>query len=66
MQKDKIKAAIDAATKMVSAANEYLDECAKSYTLGKYVFTNTAPKQSGALRRASMELTRALAEMRKP
>ena len=66
MRKDKIEATIDAATKMISAANEYLDERAKSYTSDKYVFTNTAPKQSGALRRASMELTRALAEMRKP
>jgi hypothetical protein len=66
MQKDKIEAAIDAATKMISAANEYLDERAKLYTTGEFVFTNTAPKQSGALRRASMELTRALAEMRKP
>lgn len=31
-----------------------------------YKYYPSAPKQSGALRRASLDLTRALAEMRKP
>lgn len=31
-----------------------------------YRFYPNAPKESGALRRASLDLTRALAEMRKP
>ena len=66
MQKDKIEAAIDAATKMISMANEYLDERGKTYSSYGHDFQSSAPKQSGALRRASMELTRALAEMRKP
>ena len=30
------------------------------------VYTSHLPKESGALRRTSMELTRALAQMRKP
>ena len=68
MRKDKIEAAIDAATKMISAANEYLTESSKVYCVidESLSYTLSAPKQSGALRRASMELTRALAEMRKP
>ena len=32
----------------------------------KYGYTPCLPKESGALRRQSMELTRALAKMRKP
>jgi len=66
MQNDKIEAALVAANRMILAANEYIEESSKTYTVGEYTFNISAPKQSGALRRASMELTRALAEMRKP
>ena len=66
MQNDKIEAALVAANKMILAANEYLEESSKTYSSNGYTFNINAPKQSGALRRASMELTRALAEMRKP
>jgi hypothetical protein len=66
MQNDKIEAALVAATRMILAANEYLEESSKTYSSGEDTFNRRAPKQSGALRRASMELTRALAEMRKP
>lgn len=66
MQNDKIEAALVAATRMILAANEYLNESSKTYTSNGHKFNLSAPKQSGALRRASMELTRALAEMRKP
>ncbi len=64
MQNDKIEAALIAATRMILAANEYLEERNERNSGGFTSYTN-APKQSGALRRASMELTRALAEMRK-
>jgi methionyl-tRNA synthetase len=66
MQNDKIEAAINAATQLISVANEYLDETSKPYSLGEYAFRMIVAKQSGALRRASMELTRALTEMMKP
>lgn len=66
MQNDKIEAALVAATRMILMANEYLEESSKTYTSNGHMFNLSAPKQSGALRRASMELTRALAEMRKP
>jgi len=65
MQNDKIEAALVAATNMILTANEYLEVRAERKSGGFTSYTR-APKQSGALRRASMELTRALAEMRKP
>lgn len=63
MTNDNIKAAIKEATRFVKLATELLrfqqsDEKAQWHS--------TYPKQSGATRRASMDLTRALAEMRKP
>lgn len=36
------------------------------YQTNGHTFTYTSPKHRGALRRVSMDLTRALAEMRKP
>ena len=36
------------------------------YEYGGQIFECSCPKESGALRRASMDLTRALAEFRKP
>lgn len=66
MQNDKIYQAMDIATEFLKKANKYLDETSKEYTSNGHTFNVNAPKQSGALRRASMELTRALAEMRKP
>ena len=66
MQDDKINIAIVLATKFLRFTNEYYDAKSKTYVSSGHTFTPNAPKQSGALRRASMELTRALAEMRKP
>ena len=66
MQNNKIEAALVAANRMILAANEYLEKSSKTYTSNGHTFNLNAPKQSGALHRASMELTRALAEMRKP
>lgn len=63
MNTDKIKAAKTAAKRFNEAANEYLLVAEKDqrecFYIGKH------PKQSGALRRASMDLTRALSDMRK-
>jgi len=54
MKIENIKEAQKAAVRFFSLANKFRVARHK----------NTAPKESGALRRASMDLTRALAEMR--
>lgn len=53
-------------------AQRFLERCEAwekaqgTYTTGSgYVFDQSTPKENGALRRASMDLTRALADMRK-
>lgn len=66
MRKDKILAAVQAAQEFVRRAGEYEVERSKTYDCGDFVCHHDAPKEGGALRRQSMELTRALAEMRKP
>lgn len=62
----------EAITEAERLARRFL-ECAKderkarfTYERNGYTFHSTSPKHTGALRRASMDLTRALAEMRKP
>lgn len=57
MKIEKIEEAQKAAARFFKLANEYRRESIARKGYG-------APKQSGALRRASMDLTRALAEMR--
>lgn len=59
MNKDKIAAVVIEAEKLLSRFND-LPQTDNEYDLWRY------PRQTGAIRRASMELTRALAEMRKP
>lgn len=65
MDQEKIKAAVDEAKKFIDRANEHIKETSKTYSVGDYTFNVSSPKTGGALRRQSMELTRALAEMRK-
>jgi non-canonical (house-cleaning) NTP pyrophosphatase len=61
MKTEQIKAAVKDAKKFIDRANEVLKEReASSY----YGIVGTA--KSGALRRASLDLTRQLSEMRKP
>lgn len=56
-----VKKAISEAERFVAAARKYLlaEQAKKESWYG-------VPKESGACRRASMDLTRALSEMRKP
>jgi hypothetical protein len=63
---EKINKAVKAAQEFLARVDELAKETSKKYTVGDYTFSPSGPKQSGALRRQSMELTRALAEMRKP
>lgn len=61
MRQAKINAAVLEAKRFLAKHKEYK---ASITTMGGYKMAGS--KESGALRRASMDLTRALAEMRKP
>lgn len=58
-----IGTAVIEAKRFIEKAEAFQAEIALQKTRTMYV---NAPKESGALRRASLDLTRALAEMRKP
>lgn len=72
MQKENITRAVLEAKRFLAKAKEYMDESSKSdgeYVnyLGKTVKSYpSCPAESGAVRRASLDLTRALAAMRRP
>lgn len=54
--------AIDAATRFIVLANRLFEQKKKDDDPG----FGSASKEAGSVKRASMDLTRALAEMRKP
>lgn len=62
MNTDKAKAAVFEAKRFIKAAEDYLIADSKRSKEG-WRFNN--PKEQGACRRASMDLTRSLAELRK-
>ena len=66
MKLEEIKKTIAEAKRFIKAAQLCVDARTKTYNCGEYVFHYSAPKESGALRRASLDLTRQLAVMRKP
>lgn len=61
MTEEKVKQARLTALRFVNLADELLD-----MTLACPWYQRVGSKKSGALRRASLDLTRILAEMRKP
>jgi len=67
MRKENIKKAVADAKRFILLAQE-LEGAIKdsAYKNGGETFYMGCPKESGALRRASLDLTRSLAEMRKP
>lgn len=65
MNIENIKKAKQEALRFVERADALLQE-RKKYDEGEKKYCFNAPKESGAVRRASLDLTRALAEMRKP
>lgn len=65
MHRDAINKAVEEAIRFISAV-EKLPEPTTYDCNGVKLTHDNYPKQSGAIRRASMDLTRALAEMRKP
>lgn len=66
MKTDEIIKAVKEAKRFIQKANECIEARKVTHGSGEYVFHSHAPKESGAVRRASMDLTRQLAEMRKP
>lgn len=64
MQKDRIAMAKKLAKEFIDAINDMeTEEKQRTSSDGKYTYDS--PKHRGAVRRKSMDLTRALAEMRK-
>lgn len=74
MKTDRIAAAVAEAYRFIARAESLMEAeaaeksrvAAENAMTGKfYAWTSTLPKECGAVRRASMDLTRALAEMRR-
>lgn len=63
MNRESIRIAMREAERFLAAAND-LEKLMQSQINDKWASTN--PRESGKVRRASMDLTRALADMRKP
>jgi hypothetical protein len=63
MQTDRTERTKQLAANFVVQASDVLKT---KKTSGNYSMLEAGPKQTGALRRLSMDLTRALAEMRRP
>ena len=59
MNQQKLKSAIEEARRFIAKAQEAINEQEKT----KY---GNCPRENGAARRASMDLTRELAKLRKP
>ena len=70
MDRQKVVLTIVEAKRFIDKAEAFLIESKKTYTNdynGKtHIYSVSTPKESGATKRASMDLTRALAELRKP
>jgi len=65
MNRDKLKIAIAEAERFIKRAKSLPKS--EPYQNGPYTFTRDFfPKEQGAIRRASMDLTRALADLRRP
>ena len=68
MDRKKLDAAVTEAKRFLGKVKELPDPVwqeSAGFTKGGY-FDDNFPKQSGAIRRASMDLTRALADLRRP
>lgn len=64
MDRKKLATAVAEAKRFIKRAKELPDN--DTYESFGYTYTRYRPKEQGAIRRASMDLTRALAELRKP
>lgn len=67
MKKEKVDAAAEVCRLFLKRVDEWNEaKRPKKYWGSEEEYIPTAPKENAALHRASMELTRALADMRKP
>lgn len=66
MKIEEIRKAVEEAKRFIEAAELCIEARKKTYKSGDYEFTSNAPKESGSCRRASLDLTRQLSEMRRP
>jgi len=67
MKTEQIELAIQEAKRFIKIAENLLEQKKKISSIhGETIFYYSAPKESGATRRASLDLTRQLAQMRKP
>ncbi len=66
MQPDKIKRAAEEAQRFLRAVRALADREVSDVSASTTYRVGNGIKESGAVRRASLDLTRALAEMRKP
>ena len=66
MKTEEIKKAVKEAKRFIEAAERCIEARKQTYKSGDYEFNVATPKESGACRRASLDLTRQLAEMRRP
>ncbi len=64
MTGDKVETAVAAAREFIAGAEALI--AARAETVARWKYEGMCPKESGGLRRKSMDLTRALAEMRRP
>jgi hypothetical protein len=65
MKAEYIITAVEEANRFISPANALEAARMETYVSGGSTYHVTAPRESGAVRRASMDLTRSLAAMRK-
>ena len=65
MKLDEIKKTVAEAKRFIKAAENLIEARKVTYTSGSYTFNASTPKESGTTRRASLDLTRQLAEMRR-
>ena len=67
MQAEKVRAVLDICEEFKRRAERWFEETKpRPSNWRDEMFTPDAPKESAALKRTSMELTRALADMRRP
>jgi len=67
MKTEEIELAIQEAERFIKLAKKLIEEKKKISSIhGETIYYYSATKESGATRRASLDLTRQLAQMRKP
>ena len=65
MTSAKISTAVAEAKRFLKRHDEWKTQQGRTYKSGEHTFTIYTPRENGALRRASLDLTRALADMRR-